>query len=104
MKPQDIYPTPEAVGKAFRVVLDKLNEANLSTNSHECYGCLACRHYQRREVYDEQWGMIRLGQFKCKVQPDRDMMLVENTYYDAQCPCFERGENEIIPMAENNCD
>ena len=96
MKPQDIYPTPEAVGKAIRVVLDKLNEANLSTNTHECYGCFGCRHYQRREVYDEQWGMTRLGQFKCKVQPDRDMMLIENTYYDARCPYFERGENEII--------
>lgn len=96
----------KSVGGAFKILLGRLRKSDLSpkkTERSEGYGCLECKHYQRREVYNQQWGMFQFGQFKCKKQPNRNMMFHENHYYDkskGECPYFERGENELIYMTE----
>ena len=96
----------KSVGEAFKILLDRLRKTDLSpkeTKRPEGYGCLECKHYQRREVYNQQWGMFQFGQFKCKKQPERNMMFHENHYFDkskGECPYFERGENELIYMTE----
>ncbi len=95
------------VGSALKTLLNRLKDSDFfektEISSCDTYGCLECKHYQRREVYNQQWGMFQFGQFKCKKQPDRNMMFHDNHYYDkskGDCPYFERGENELIYMTE----
>lgn len=95
------------LGKAFKTLLNRIKKeaftSDCDDNSCERYGCLVCKHFQRSELYDQQWGNSYFGLFKCKKQPDKNMMLRENYYHDRsveKCPYFERGENELIYMSE----
>lgn len=108
-------------GRALKLLSEKLNKIVNTDfkNKEPCksYGCLECKHFQREEGYDQQWGMFGFFYYKCKKQPDRNMYNHDNTYsildiepdynpnfhYDkakGECPYFERGENELIYMSE----
>lgn len=110
---------PEKAGKALKELCDRLKNKEEYVGDKPCeeYGCLACRHFQREEGYDQGWGAFAFFYFKCKKQPDRNMYKHDNQYtifdikpdyspnfyYDkakGKCPYFEQGENELIYMSE----
>ena len=113
------------IGKAFKKVSDRLRNADANADDRPCkkYGCLECKHYQREEGYDHQWGRFAFFYYKCKKQPDRNMYDYDNKYtifdiepnysphfhYDkakGECPYFEQGENELVYMSvkeKNKC-
>lgn len=103
--------------KAFKTILERLK--NPITEEIPCkkYGCLECKHFQRTEGYDQQWGRFGFFYYKCKKQPNRNMHNYENRYdiFDiepdysphfynnkvkGECPYFEQGGNELIYMSE----
>ena len=109
------------IGKALRELLDRLNNIERRVDNEVCekYGCLECRHFQRKEVYDQEWGRFAFFNFKCKRQPGRNMYDHNNHYtifdinpdyspyfhYDkakGECPYFEQGENELIYMPDED--
>jgi hypothetical protein len=107
-----------SVGKALKTTLERLN-AFRQENSHcKTYGCLVCKHFQRREGYDQEWGRFGFFYFKCKRQPNKDMTYNCRNMYNildiepgynpnfynhaakGKCPDFERGDNELVYMSE----
>lgn len=109
----------EKVGKALKTISTRLKDINMDTDKEDCkeYGCLNCKHYQREEGYDQQWGHFAFFYSKCKKQPDRNMYDHDNRYtifdiepdysphfhYDkakGECPYYEEGENELVYMSE----
>lgn len=43
-----------SVGKALKIISERLNTIQQENSHHETYGCLVCKHFQRREVYDQE--------------------------------------------------
>ena len=113
------------IGKALKIISDRLKNTDAYTDDRPCkkYGCLECKHFQRKEGYDQQWGRFAFFYYKCKKQPDRNMYNNDNNYtifdiepdynpnfhYDkakGECPYFEQGKNELVYMSEkekNEC-
>lgn len=113
------------IGKALKIISDRLKNTDAYADDRPCkkYGCLECKHFQRKEGYDQQWGRFAFFYYKCKKQPDRNMYDHDNTYtifdiepdyspyfhYDkakGECPYFEQGKNELVYMSEkekNEC-
>ncbi len=100
----------------FNIIKREINMFT-DTDPYKDYGCLKCKHFQRKQGYDQQWGRVLFLYFKCKMQPDRDMHIQDNRYdicdikpfrYDnlhlnkpkGLCLYFERGENELIYMTK----
>ena len=103
--------------KAFKTILERLKNPIKEEVPCKKYGCLECKHFQRTEGYDQQWGRLGFFYYKCKKQPNRNMYNYENRYdiFDiepdysphfhnnkakGECPYFEHGENELIYMSE----
>lgn len=107
-----------SVGKALKIISERLNTLQQENSHHETYGCLVCKHFQRREVYDQEWGRFGFFYSKCKRQPNKDMTYNCRNMYNildiepgynpnfynhaakGKCPDFERGDNELVYMSE----
>lgn len=107
-----------SVGKALKIISERLNAIRQENSHHETYGCLVCKHFQKREVYDQEWGRFGFFYHKCKKQPNRNIMYNYRNMYDisdiepnynsnfynhvvkGECSYFERGENELVYMSE----
>lgn len=107
-----------SVGKALKIISERLNTLQQENSHHETYGCLVCKHFQRREVYDQEWGRFGFFYHKCKKQPNRNIIYNYRNMYDisdiesnynpnfynhvvkVECSYFERGENELVYMSE----
>ena len=97
----------ERVGKALKTILTRLKDININTEKEDYkeYGCLNCKHYQRQEGYDQQWGIFAFFYCKCKKQPDINIYTdldIDPNYDKAkgECPYYEQGKNELIYISE----
>lgn len=109
---------PTEIGMSLKSISNRLKNMDFY-KSEPCktYGCSECKHFQKEEGYDQGRGWFGFLYYKCKKQPDRNMYNRDNIYdifdiepdynlnfhYDkakGECPYFERGENELIYMTD----
>lgn len=73
--------------------IDKEEQEKINC-SHDC---LKCKHYTRREAYNQQWGMIQFYNNSCNKGHNGKI----NSYFDGvECNDFEHGENTLIFMSD----
>ena len=89
------------VGRALKEILRRIREMDWQDEPiPERFGCLYCKHYVRKEGYDQEWGRIAFFSNYCdKGLPDN--YIVKGYLNDGgACPSFDDGDSQFIYMSE----
>lgn len=94
-----MYNNPEDVGSVLRTILKRLEEnSNNESKQNTKWGCLHCKHYVRKEGYNQQWGMYQFYNCYCN-KGIKDKYII-NDGKQSNCDNFEEGENKLIYMSD----
>jgi hypothetical protein len=91
----------EDISKAFKVILERLKEANKEQNNEPLpNNCCNCKYRHGEEYYDQQWGRFYCGHNWC----DKDKSLMDTGVgnflrgkgheFISNCPYYEEGDGE----------
>lgn len=97
-----IFSTPEEVGKAFRVIYERMkNQDDPFTTPNVIKTCYWCKYNHGVEGYDQEWGRFLCIRHYC----DRNKNLMDtyrskDKYDNFECQYFEYGEGQYDKMSE----
>lgn len=92
------------VGKAFKLILERLREKDKERHDKELkHICTNCKYRNMQEGYDQQWGLFFVAKNWC----GKDRELMDTSYssgngkhFTERCEYFELGEGTYHKMGE----
>ena len=88
----------EDVGKAFKAILERLNNVQNDKPKERTHICSNCKFCIGQEGYDQQWGMMYCIHSWC----EKGLMdsYKNKSHYTTPCSEFEEGNGKYIKMTD----
>lgn len=99
----DLLCCPSEIGKAWKVILTRLNNFNKSCNTMYpiSHNCLNCKHRHYEEAYDYAYGMLYIYKHWCGIDKKlMNILSVDKKPMPENCTYYEYGESTCHPIPD----